>query len=387
MTTPLIIDTDTHFTETPDLWVSRLPKSWGDQVMHVVRDEKTGGDVWVIGDRVIGGAWSMLAYGTGRIANSDSARPKTRDEVHPATWDQAERVKVMDQIGIRAAVLYPNFAGLNAKYFRLGMASNEIAEAHLSAYNDAQYEWSTNYPGRFIPMIVIPFWDVAASVREIERLGGKGFGGIVTTAAPQNHGEPPMGHPHWNPIWQACTDLGLSVSFHIGSGNVADPDPSIADLYEPGTHLAHSAVPFMIDNARYTFDLLLSGVMIRYPKVKFVSVESGLGWVPFVLEAADYHFKKARRNFETHPWDDLVPSDLFHRQMYVNYWFEKLDPYHLEMVGVDNILFETDFPHRTCLEKDDVDHAVGTLMANVSDQVRERILWKNACEVYRLPEV
>jgi predicted TIM-barrel fold metal-dependent hydrolase len=394
----MIIDSDTHLTEPPDLWTSRLPSAWGDQVMHVRWDEKRRADVWVVGDDAVGAAWAPLTYGLGRIADSDQDRPRTQADVHPATWDQAERVKVMDACGIRTAVLYPNFGGLNASRF-IGMRSTEMALAHVRAYNDFQVEWCANFPGRFVPMLVVPFWDVAEAVAEIERTANMGFGGIVTTGSPQSHGEPFLADPHWNIMWQACVDAGLSVSFHIGSGNtgmmtstpligqkkVAQNRKRIEELTPVGTNLAYSAVPIMLENGKVTLDLLLSGILIRFPNLKFVSVESGLGWVPFVLEAADYHFEKSRRWLPNHPWGDLRPSDLFHRQVYVNYWYEHLQPWHVEAVGEDNILFETDFPHRTCLEESEVKEVVDRLSAELPPRVCEKILWGNAVALYNLP--
>jgi predicted TIM-barrel fold metal-dependent hydrolase len=383
VTAPLIIDTDTHFTEEPELWTSRLPAAWGDQVMQVRWSPEHEAEVWTVGDEVIGGAWSMLAYGTGHIANSQDARPKTRADIHPASWIQAERVKVMDDCGIRAAVLYPNFGGLKPSRF-MNMASAEVALAHVTAYNDGQLEWARNYPGRFIPMLVTPFWDLPAALAEIERTAGQGFGGIVTTAAPHAHGQPFLADPHWDPLWQACVDAQLSVSFHIGSGNTGGDlrSPVREKLMAPATHLGYSAVPHMVENGKQMLDLLLSGVLVRHPELKFVSVESGMGWVPFVLEAADYHFLRARRELDSHPWGDLLPSDLFHRQCYVNAWFEHVKPHHLESVGADNVLFETDFPHRTCLEQEDVEEVVARLRADLDGEVVDKILWGNALTLY-----
>jgi len=377
-----IIDADTHFTELPDLWTSRLPSKFGDEIMHVQWNEQAQADVWVSRDKVIMRAWGHLAYAHPR-ANSEDERPATRSEVHIATWDQAERIKVMDDIGIESAVLYPNVGGLSPARLLNAMSSHQMATAHVSAYNDGQLEWALNYPGRFIPMLVVPFWDLPAAVHEIERNAGKGFGGIVMTGAPYVHGSPFLADPVWDPMWAACVAANLSVSFHVAGGG---SHPLLSLEHEkfmaPATNLPYTAVPLMLANGNQIADVLLSGILLRFPALKFVSVESGLGWVPFVLETVDYFFKKARNDRE-HPWGDLLPSDLFKTNMYINWWFEELGQWHIESAGENNILFETDFPHRACLEKADVAEAIDSKMTAVSAELREKILWKNSAELYK----
>jgi predicted TIM-barrel fold metal-dependent hydrolase len=342
-----IVDTDTHFTEPPDLWTSRLPKAWGDDVMHVEWDEAREAELWVVGNQVIGGVWAPLAYGRGRVADSEAARPRTRSETHEAAWDQEQRVRLMDKMGIRTAVLYPNYGGLKAAKFA-HIRNGEVAIAHLRAYNDFQLEWCSNYPKRFVPMLVVPFWDVPAAISEIERMARKGFGGIVTTGAPQAHGHPYLADRRWDPLWEACVTAGLSVSFHIGSGSTNQPVTADLEAIMPRTsHLGYSSVPHMLDNGKIVLDLLLSGVLNRYPSLKFVSVESGLGWVPFVLEAADYHFKKAQRGIAATEQNDMLPSHLFRRQ------------------------------------ESDVERAVQSL-SKFDTLTREKVLWRNASALYRL---
>lgn len=381
MANTMIIDSDTHFTEPADLWTSQLPAKWGDLVMQVRFDEKTQRDVWTVGDRVLGAAWGACAY---RYDGVFPDSPRRISDAHPACSDQAERVKVMDEAGVKAAVLYPNVGGLNMGNY-LAMPDAEIALAHCRAFNDYELDWAHNFKGRFIPMLVLPFWDVKASVAEIERMRGKGYGGVVMTGAPQNHGQPFIGDPHWYPIWEACVDSGLSVSYHIGNGGVGDAmDPVRLAMDAPGAALCRvSTFPFL-DNAKQVTDLLLSGVLVRYPELKVVSVESGIGWVPFILECVDYHFKQTLEKEPNHPWGDILPSDLFHRQMYVTYWFEKLEPGVLEKVGEDNIMFETDFPHWTSLSPDEAKTAIRTGLEGYSDEVVEKILWRNAEDLYHL---
>ena len=135
-------------------------------------------------------------------------------------------------------------------------------------------------------------------------------------------------------------------------------------------------------------DLLLSGVLPRFPDLKFISVESGIGWVPFCLESCDYHFmaadiRKARPEFE------MMPSDYFRRQVYACYWFEKIAPRKLiDDIGADNILFETDFPHPTCLYGN-VQETIEDGLEGQSEEVRRKILWENSAKLYNIdiPEV
>jgi predicted TIM-barrel fold metal-dependent hydrolase len=130
----------------------------------------------------------------------------------------------------------------------------------------------------------------------------------------------------------------------------------------------------------------MSGVWARFPEIKFVSVESGIGWMPFVLEAMDYQFK-GNRVREERPDLKLLPSEYFARNVYACYWFEQTAPRHLiEAVGVDNILFETDFPHPTSLYGGDVHSCIRTGLESCSDEIRKKILWDNARKLYNIEE-
>jgi uncharacterized protein len=373
---PRIIDTDTHFTEPPDLWTSRLPKKWGKQVMHVVRDEARGADVWCVGDRMLTKAFEFCQFG---FPKPFPETPNVLSDCHPSTVDQSERVRLMDEQGVRAAVLYPNVGGLSASHF-VNMPP-KISIAHCSAYNDYLLEWSHNFPGRFIPMLVVPFWDVAAAVAEIERMEDKGFGGVVSSGAPQNHSQPFLSDPHWDPMWQACVDANLSVSYHVGNGGLGDEfDVGRKKSEPPRSMLPRVSTINFLNVSKQITDLLLSGVLAKFPTLQFVSVESGIGWIPFVLESLDYHFHKAGSGK-----DEMLPSELFRRQVYVNYWFERLEQWHIDVVGEDRILFETDFPHPTCLGPDDVRQNIEVGLAAQPGRLREKILWGNASKLYSIP--
>ncbi|ANQ71265.1 amidohydrolase family protein [Rhodococcus sp. 008] len=379
-----VIDTDTHLIEPADLWTERLPKSWGSDVLHVKWDDKTQSDLWFFGDEPLKGAWTWANWNWKHFNSElhDGSGPTRLEEAHPATYNVDERVKFMDSQGFEMQVLYPNLAGFDWKPF-VNHPNPEVAMAHLRAYNDFQLEWVAKYPGRFIPMMVIPYWDVQASVAEIERLADSGFGGIVTTGAPHEHGHAPLGSRKWDPLWKACQDAELSVSFHTASGDFRSMlEHNEDDGLTGGVRVAADGPHIYLANAVIVSDLLVSGVLARFPKLQFVSVESGIGWAPFVLDALDKRFQK-NGVFRSHPeFGDMLPSDFFKRQVSLNFWFEELDDYHIEMLGLKALMFETDFPHPTSFHRPTLDENIELILAKQPEDVRRAVLWDNAAKLY-----
>jgi predicted TIM-barrel fold metal-dependent hydrolase len=389
-----VVDTDTHITEPPDLWTSRMSRrKWGDLIPHVrYTDDTKREQWWFIGDKRASGQVAYSNFGRGadgspvRVAGGSGGAdtPKSFDTVHPSAFDAHERLKVMDASGIDVAALYPNLSFFGYEGFYKSVKSEEFQLDCVRAYNDFIDDFTSAAPHRFIKLAVIPYWDIAETVKEIERCAEMGFKGLVTTAAPHLHGQPYMADRHWDPIWDAATAAKLPVSFHAGGGDLsAHINAEREEVEGYSTSHARLTTAVFLDNAHQLVDLLNSGVLPRHPELKFISVESGMGWVPFVLDSVDYHFEKLALSREK-PEFKAKPSDYFRNQVYVNYWFEKLDPYHLEHVGVGNLLFETDFPHATCIAFEEVGRTIDSGMGHVDRDIQERILWRNAAELYNL---
>jgi predicted TIM-barrel fold metal-dependent hydrolase len=235
------------------------------------------------------------------------------------------------------------------------------------------------------PMALMPWWDVDAAVAEVERAHSLGLRGVNTNADPQNDGLPDLADRHWDPLWEACAEFGMPLNFHIGASATSMswlgtmPWPSLDDERK----LALGSLMVMISNFRTIGNLLLSGVLERHPTLKVVSVESGLGWLPFLLEGLDYEISECAPNIAEHL--SMPPSEYFRRQVYACYWFER-DSMRgaLEVLGPDHVLFETDFPHPTCLYPDSLDRAAEPL-ADLEPGVRRKLLSTNAAGLYRIP--
>ena len=251
--------------------------------------------------------------------------------------------------------------------------------------------WCGVDPKRLLPIAAVPFWDVDATVEEIHRCFKLGHKGVLFPQSPHLYGGQPMlADPHWEPVWHTAEDLGLSINFHIGSG-----DPiNVHEGYEGNGQQANYAkgtVRLFMANMNGVMEILISGICHRHPNLDFVSVESGIGWVPYVLEALDWQWLNAGAR-DQHPEMDLLPSEYFERQVYACFWFEREIALRVIDLMPDNVLYETDFPHPTSMSpgpasiaqkpKDYIEGALGSLPR----ETLQKILHDNAARVYHLDD-
>lgn len=375
------IDCDAHITEPGDLWTSRLPAKFKDRGPILVRDPDSGVDMWTIGgDKPIMPVGHTAVAGWGKPFPS---APRNMDEVPKASFDAHARLDYLDSVGIWSQMMYPNVGGFGNQAF-LNLKDPDLILACVQAYNDFLTDWASADPRRLIAITATPFWDVEASATEIKRCAKKGHRGILFTGEPQTQGMPLLGDRHWDPIWNAAQEAGLPISFHIGSGNFTEGfTTDRIKTHGLGATLVRMTVNLFLDNAKQLVDLLTCGVLARFPELKFVSVESGIGFLPFILESLDHAFEYSDMRGQN-PAYDLLPSDYFRRQVYGCYFYEEIAPQLLiDSIGVDNILFETDYPHPVCLFGN-VREKIDAGLKGSSPVVRDKLLWRNAAELYRI---
>ncbi len=382
----LVIDTDTHVIEPPDLWTSRLSvQRWGDMVPHVKWDEASGEESWFFGDKKIyGAATPAMAFWHEYPPN----HPRRLSDADPSTWDASKRLAKMDEFGIHAQVLYPNVAGFGTGRF-LEVGDPELMLACVRAYNDYLIDFGSVAPDRFVAVAAVPFWDVDLSVQEIRRAASIGHKGIMFGNQPEAWGEPDLTSRHWDPIWAVAQELELSINFHIAAGDVSNVRTGTP---EHGEHASFASfgVQFFLGNAATIAKLVCGGICHRFPRLNFVSVESGIGWIPFALASLDWQWKNCAVAIE-HPEYDLLPSEYFRRQIYGCFWFEQETALQaIDLLGPDNIFYETDFPHPTSMTPGPAtfaqaprDYAAAALGGLPADTLH-KILHDNAARVYHL---
>ena len=378
-----VIDTDSHWSEPYDLWTSRAPAKWKDRVPQM--EERDGKRRWWFdGNIPIGLPIASSVIGQdGTKVTGTAFFDMDNDVVHRASFDPDARVSMLDSLGIHAQIMYPNVAGFGNQNF-LKSSDEALRLISVEIYNDALAEFQADTGERVFGMALLPWWNLDAAVKEIERAHANGLRGIVTCANPEEAGLPDMGTSDWDPIWATCSELNMPVNFHIGSskGNMdffgRAPWPSFGEERK----LAVGSANLFMGNARTVGNLIYSGIPERFPTLKFVSVESGVGWLPFFLEILDHQMTETAPNELADL--SMSPSDYFRRQFFGCFWFERstIKPA-VDFLGSQCLLFETDFPHPTCLyPRDDV--SLMTALDGLDESDIRAILQDNAAKLYRI---
>ena len=381
-----VIDTDSHLQEPPDLWTCRVPASWVDRVPTVRWDPVYQEEAWFIGGQKL---LSVGATGQAGWNEFPPKHPPRFSDINPAAWDPDRRLRWMDENGIYAQVLYSNL-GL----FHLAAHQHHDPSLVLELiriYNDFQTEWSSAAPDRLLPMTQLPFWDLEATLTEIERCTAKGHRGVVFSQDPAAYGFPGLGDAYWDPMWASLQEKGLPVNFHVGSARNADDQVRKDKVrHEDVVENIWESCQSTVSNLKTISRLILNGVCHRFPGLNFVSVESGVGWIPFLLAQLDWQWK----NFgaaQVHPEYDLLPSEYFRRQILACFWFETTSARSaIEELGADSVMFETDFPHPTSMSPGPASTAVRpiefltTHFADLPDATLRKVLHDNAARIYGL---
>jgi predicted TIM-barrel fold metal-dependent hydrolase len=380
-----IVDADSHWCEVPDLFTRMAPAEYRDRVPHV--EIVDGERRWVMDGHPLSkaGAGAVIARDRSKESSYRALNEWTLDDVHVGAYDPAVRLEVLDECGIDAQIIFPNTIGLGGQ--ELGVIGDpDLCRFTIEMYNDYMAGVQADSGNRLLPLPLMPAWDVDTCVAEARRVAALGARGINMTSDPQDLGAPDLANRAWDPFWEVCTELQLPVHFHIGASVTAMgffgqyPWPS----HPLNTQLAIGGTLLFIGNARVVVNTILSGMFDRHPDLKIVSVESGVGWIPFILEALDYEMA------ENAPQElaqlKKKPSEYFRSNLYATFWFENNRnnlPALIDAVGEDSILFETDFPHPTCLYPNPLG-TVEAKMATLPEATQRKIYGENARKLYRL---
>jgi predicted TIM-barrel fold metal-dependent hydrolase len=356
-----------------DTFVSRAPATWKDQVPRIV--DTQDGPRWYSEGR------DLAALPLGSQANMVPPKRGVSQHVdrmyeagfydgppHPATPDV--RLHDQDIDGVQAEVIYGIFS-----IHRL-IQNRELLRVIYQCYNDYVAELCKANPDRLLALACIPNDDPHAAAAEVRRAASMGLKGVdfgVSTAVK------PIWHRDWDPLWEAVQDCDIPVSFHTAGVPVRQPgDATMAEDYSD-QYRATLLTMFQIAGGEFLSGIVFSGALERYPRLKFILGECGVGWLPYVLARMDAEYDDQFRHLGL----SMKPSEYWRRQGYTTYQHESNVAELVHLVGEDNIMWGSDYPHPDGVWPDSqtvLEHDLGSLNADV----RRKITRDNAGTLYGL---
>jgi predicted TIM-barrel fold metal-dependent hydrolase len=361
-----IFSVDDHVVEPPHVWSSRVPAKHREAAPHVV--EEDGREFWVYEDQRI------LTMGLNAVAGKPrdqwNLEPTRFTDMIPGCYEPAARAQDMLSQGVLASVAFPTLPRFGGMLF-VGFRDKDLASACVQAWNDFILdEWCAGGPpGLFVPMVICQAWDPELAAAEIRRCAEKGAKALCFTENPVVDGLPSFHDPdgHWDPIFATCEEAELPVCMHIGSSGyvpLVDPAAPFTTTISAATAGGQLAMT----------NMLLSPIPQRFPRIKLVWSEAGIGWVPALLERAD---RQVARHSGWAGDLEEKPSDIFRRNMWCCMVEEPTGLTLYELIGVDRILAETDYPHADT-PYPFTQKAYAEVFAGIPDEVTEAVTHGNA---------
>ncbi len=389
MTLTWFVSVDDHLIEPARLWQERLPARWRDIGPRIVREGDA--EFWVYEDRQI--VTTGLNAVAGKRREEFSPEPITYDDMRPGCYVPAERVADMNRGFVLSSLLFPSFPRYCGQVFHEAK-DKELALLCVQAWNDfVLEEFADAYPGRFIPMMIIPLWDPAAAVDEMERTAARGAKSIAFSENPTKLKLPSIHTNYWDPVFRCAEETGFVLSMHVGSSSnmikTSDDMPTLAAMaYGAPTNQAGALL-----------DWLFSGNFERFPKLKIALSEGSIGWIPYFLEKAEQVVDKQR--FWASRFDiDLNPNHergeaksegrfsldtdirrLFHDHVYGTFIEDHAGIRLLDVIGENNVMLECDYPHSDSTWPESINLARKWL-GHLPEDVQHKIAIGNAARVY-----
>jgi predicted TIM-barrel fold metal-dependent hydrolase len=392
---PLIVSVDDHVVEPPGVWSDRLPARYLDVGPRLVREtvpsvmrpgSEVWADVWHYEDVRVTTERGFAAVGFD--PDDLSWEPMTYDEMRPGCCSLPDRLDDMDADGVEAAVTFPNAFVRFAGHRFLSGKDKELALLCVRAYNDWLIEeWAGPSDGRLIPAAIVPLWDAELAAAEVRRNAARGCPSVCFSEIPallKGIGAsgairlPSMYSGHWDPFFEACDETATVINLHIGSSawsHTTSPDAPL------GVQVANN-----YSNTSFSLtDWIVSGLLERYPNLKLAFSEGQAGWIPYVLSRLDALWKEGSK-FVGFKHLREAPSFYYARQVFACVFNDPIAVRLIDVLGEDNLCFETDYPHNDGLWPHSRDGARAQT-ADMTPQQRLKFLRMNAARLYRVSRV
>ena len=364
----LIISSDSHVFEPPDLWTTRIEKRFLDRAPRMER-------VGDVDHLIVEGNQSIAGIGLISNAGSRFEAPETLsdhgrfEDVRKGGYDPEEHIRDMAIDGVSGEVLYPS-QGL----FYFTIEDSELMSAIFRTYNEWLAEFCSTDRNRLNGIAMINLDDVDEGIRELERAAKMGLVGAMISEYPTE--EFRYDNPRYERFWAVAEALEMPLSLHTATmrerNNLAvgvrEASGRSNDVFWPSTSMC---------------DMIFSGVFERYPKLTIAVVEFELAWAAHVIRKMDYTYRE-RHEEATHRFKDgKVPSDFFHDNVYLSFQEDAVGIMLRHVIGVESLMWGSDYPHAESTfprSREIIDE----ILEGVSPEDRSKIIGGNVARLYNL---
>ena len=366
---PRIVSVDDHVVEPAHVWARWLPARFRDRGPRVERRGLAG--LRMVGPAIYEHEFDDRAPPCDIWFYEDLVVPLKR-HIAAVGFDRDD----MTLNHVEASLCFPTFPRFCGQTF-LEADDKELAMAGVRAYNDWMVEeWCGDSDGHLVPLTLVPLWDVDACVAEVRRNAARGVRAVCFSEIPPHLGLPSIHSGAWDPFLAACAETGTVVCMHIGSSSKmpatsADAPPAVQATLSFGNAMSSMS------------DFLFSGVLVRFPDLRLAYSEGQIGWIPYILERADDVWQEHRAWGGVRDRVPEPPSTYYYRQIFGCFFRDVHGLKSIDEVGVDNITFETDYPH-TDSTWPDTKQVAEEMFADLDDDVVYRITRGNAIEMLGL---
>lgn len=365
----LILSSDSHVFEPPDLWTQRIDDAFKSRAPRMMRV----GDVdhLVIEDgQMIAGIGLISNAGTRYEAPENIADHARFEDVHEGGYDPVQHLKDMVIDGVHGEVLYPS-QGL----FYYKVADPQFFSAICRAYNDWLAEFCSEDRDRLKAIAMINVDDVADAVSELERTAKLGFVGAMITEYPLE--ERRYDQPEYEPLWAAAAALHMPLSLHTATrrvhSNSALGERTVRDASRRATKAFLPALSMC--------DMIFSGVFERHPNLRLAIVEFELSWVPYVLAQMDYTYRERNEEALYRFKGDTLPSNFFARNVYLSFQEDEVGIRLRDRIGVDHMMWGSDYPHSESTFPRSR-QVLDEILRDVPEEERAKIVCHNTARLY-----
>jgi predicted TIM-barrel fold metal-dependent hydrolase len=367
----IMVSVDDHAVEPRDMFAHHFPASKLDQAPTVVTTDD-GQDRWVFQGIQLGAAGlNAVASWPKDEWNND---PVGFAEMRPGCYDVHDRVRDMDANGQLAGLCFPTFPGFAGTHL-MQAADRTLTNLVVSAYNDWHVgDWVGSHPGRFIPLGILPVWDVDASVIEVRRLKAMGVNAVTFPEVPYVLGLPSFSTDHWDPVLKELNDLDMVLCFHIGGAfRLLQRPPE----YSMDQHIILSP---QLSAVAWT-DVMVSGMFNRFPKLRIAMSEGGIGWIPFLLDRVDLHV--SNQTWLGLDLGGLTGTEYFQKH-FLGCFISNPSSLRLrDRIGIEAIAWECDYPHSDSTWPLSPEIFLEECVnAGMDDREIYLVSWENACRFF-----